>query len=147
MFHHSFEHIPDPTETLWSVSRLLTKKGICLIIVPTVSSYAWEHYRENWIQLDAPRHFFLHSIKSITLLAKKVNLNLEEIVYNSTDFQFWGSEQYLKNIPLKDPRSYGVDPSNSIFSNTEITVFKQKAKKLNLKNQGDACAFFLRNNK
>ncbi len=147
MFHHSFEHIPDPTETLWSVSRLLNKKGICLIIVPTVSSYAWEHYRENWVQLDAPRHFFLHSIKSITLLAEKVNLNLEEIVYNSTDFQFWGSEQYLKNIPLKDPRSYGVDPSNSIFSNTEITVFKQKAKKLNLKNQGDACAFFLRNNK
>jgi len=144
MFHHSFEHIPDPTETLQSVSRLLTKRGVCLIRIPTVSSYAWKHYRENWVQLDAPRHFFLHSIKSITLLAEKVNLNLEKVVYDSTYFQFWGSEQYIQDIPLTDPRSYSVDPSNSIFSDTEIAAFKQKAKELNSKNQGDACAFFLR---
>lgn len=147
MFHHSFEHIPNPTDTLHSVSRLLTKNGVCLIRVPTVSSYAWEHYRESWVQLDAPRHFFLHSIKSITLLAEKADLNLEKIVYDSTDFQFWGSEQYIRDVPLTDPHSYNVvDPSNSIFSNKEIAAFKQKAKELNLKNQGDSCAFFLRKN-
>jgi len=144
MFHHSFEHIPDPLETLQSVARLLTKGGVCLIRVPTVSSYAWEHYKENWVQLDAPRHFFLHSIKDIALLAEKVNLDLEKIVYDSTDFQFWGSEQYIRDIPLTAPRSYSVDPTNSIFSVFKIAAFKQKAKELNLKNQGDSCAFFLR---
>jgi SAM-dependent methyltransferase len=143
-FHHSFEHVPDPAVTLQSVSRLLPKGGVCLIRVPTVPSYAWEHYRENWVQLDAPRHFFLHSPESMTLLAKEANLNLEKVVYDSTDFQFWGSEQYIKGISLIDPRSYGVNPSNSIFSDKEIAEFKQKAKDLNLKNQGDSCAFFLR---
>lgn len=146
MFHNSFEHIPDPLDMLQSISRLLTKGGVCLIRIPIVSSYAWEHYGVNWVQLDAPRHFFLHSIESITILAEKVNLSLEEIVYESTDFQFWGSEQYMKNIPLTDAYSYSVSPSNSIFSNGEIAVFKQKAKELNLKNRGDACAFFLRKN-
>jgi 2-polyprenyl-3-methyl-5-hydroxy-6-metoxy-1,4-benzoquinol methylase len=137
-FHHSFEHISDPLETLQSVSKLLTKRGICLIRVPTVSSYAWEHYRENWVQLDAPRHFFLHSIKSITLLAEKVNLNVEKVVYDSTALQFTGSEQYLQDIPLIEP--------HSIFSSAEMAAFQQKAKELNLKNQGDACAFILRKN-
>ncbi|UCG28508.1 MAG: class I SAM-dependent methyltransferase [Bacteroidales bacterium] len=144
MFHHSFEHIPDPLETLQSVSRLLTERGVCLIRIPTVSSYAWEHYKENWVQLDAPRHLFIHSIKDIALLAEKVNLVLEEIVYDSTDFQFWGSEQYIRDIPLTAPHSYSVAPSNSIFSDIEIASFKQKAKELNQKNQGDSCAFFLR---
>ena len=137
-FHHSFEHISNPLETLQSVSNLLTKSGTCLIRVPTVSSYAWEHYRENWVQLDAPRHFFLYSIKSMTILAEMANLKVEKVIYDSTALQFTGSEQYLQDIPLIEP--------HSIFSNAEIKVFQQKAKVLNLKNQGDACAFILRKN-
>lgn len=146
MFHHSFEHIADPTKTVQSVARLLTRKGVCLISVPIVSSYAWEHYRENWVQLDAPRHFFLHSIKSVTLLAEKANLSVEKVVYDSSDFQLWGSEQCVRDIPLTAPHSYAVDPSNSIFSDTEIAAFRQKARELNLTNQGDTCTFFLRKN-
>ena len=138
MFHHSFEHLADPFETLQSVSRLLNTGGTCLIGVPTVSSYAWEHYRENWVGLDAPRHFFLHSAKSITILAEKLNMVVDNIVYDSTDFQFWGSEQYIRDIPLADARTH------SIFSKRDLLVYKQKAKELNLKNQGDTCAFFLR---
>ena len=144
MFHHSFEHIPDPIDTFQAVSRLLTERGECLIRIPTVSSYAWDHYRENWVQLDAPRHFFLHSTKSIALSAEKANLTLDRIVYDSTEFQFWGSEQYTRDIPLKDPRSFSVDSSNSIFSDQEIVEFKQRAKELNLNDQGDSCAILLR---
>ena len=144
MFHHSFEHVSDPLETLQSVSKLLNKGGICLIRIPTVSSYAWKHYMENWVQLDAPRHYFLHSIKSVSYLAEKANLSLEKVIYDSTDFQFWGSEQYLKNIPLTDSRSRFVNTSHSIFSSKEVSAFKQRAEELNRKNQGDTMAVFLR---
>ena len=143
MFHHSFEHIPDPTETLGSVAKLLTDSGTCLIRIPTVSSYAWEHYRENWVQFDAPRHFFLHSVKSMELLAAKANLKIEKIIYDSTEFQFWGSEQYLKDVPLFDNKSYAVNPKASIFSDVEIGVFKKRSVELNAANQGDAAAFFI----
>jgi SAM-dependent methyltransferase len=144
ILHHSFEHIPDPEETLNSVSKLLDNGGVCLIRIPTVSSYAWDFYKENWVQLDAPRHFFLHSLKSISILAEKVRLKVEKVVYESTSTQFWGSEQYIRDIALNDPRSYSVNPTNSIFSSNEIATFKQRAKDYNLKNQGDVCAFFLR---
>jgi SAM-dependent methyltransferase len=144
IFDHSFEHISDPFETLQTASSLLSKHGSCIIRTPTVSSYAWKHYKENWVQLDAPRHFFLHSIESIEFLAKKTGLRLEKIVYDSTYFQFCGSEQYIKNIPLLHKRSYKMNHKNSIFSNKEIRSFKRCATKLNLENNGDQAIFYLR---
>lgn len=144
MFHHSFEHIPDPMETMKSVSRLLDQGGVCLIRIPTVSSYAWEHYREKWVQLDAPRHFFLHSVKSIELLAGMTDLTLEKVIYDSTEFQFWGSEQYMRDIPLYNPEKQSFGRSRSLFSRKEMAGFRRQAADLNQKNQGDACAFFLR---
>ncbi|MFL9844364.1 class I SAM-dependent methyltransferase [Flavobacterium rhizosphaerae] len=143
MFHHSFEHISDPLETLKSVAGRLTQNGHCLIRIPVASGYAWEHYRENWVQLDAPRHFFLHTKKSMEKLVAGAGLKIKEIVYDSTDFQFWGSEQYIKGIPLFDEKSYAVNPSASIFSKEEIHSFKEKAVQLNNKNRGDMCAFII----
>jgi hypothetical protein len=85
-----------------------------------VSSYAWEHYGVKWVQLDAPRHFSLHPVESIRLLAKKAGLKVVNITHNSTSFQFWGSEQYERDIPLYDKRSYSVAPDGSLFSKKNI---------------------------
>lgn len=139
MFHHSFEHIPNPLETLQVVSKLLNENGHCIIRIPTVSSYAWRHYKEKWVQLDAPRHFFLHSIESMRILAKKSSLEISEIIYDSTAFQFLGSERYIKDIPLKN----GVS-DKEIFSNEEMESFKRQAAELNKNEDGDACAFILK---
>ena len=144
MFNHSFEHIQDPVETIEIVSRLLAGGGVCLIRIPTVSSFAWEHYKENWVQIDAPRHFFLHSIDSIKKLCWKVHLDMEKVVYDSTSFQYWGSEQYIRGIPLKSEQSHWVNPSESIFSEADIIKFEQSAQKLNLENRGDQAAFYLK---
>jgi SAM-dependent methyltransferase len=143
MFNHSFEHIPDPLETLQQVSRLLAEGGVCLIRIPTVSSYAWQHYGVNWVQLDAPRHFFLHSTKSINILAEKAGLRLREVVYDSTEFQFLGSEQYLRGISLYSDRSYSRNPAASIFSQSQVEVFKTRAQQMNRQNRGDQAAFYL----
>lgn len=144
MFNHSFEHISNPIETLQQCSELLNNGGVCLIRIPTVSSYAWNYYKANWVQLDAPRHFFLYSIDSINLLTQQSELRLEEIVFDSFEFQFWGSEQYLRDIPLRAENSYLNNPSKSIFTHSQIKSFKNKAKKMNLLKQGDQAAFYLR---
>ncbi|HOT28380.1 MAG TPA: class I SAM-dependent methyltransferase [Candidatus Ozemobacteraceae bacterium] len=144
MFHHSFEHMPDPCETLKSVSQILSDNGWCVVRIPTVSSYAWSHYRENWVQLDAPRHLFLHSIESMQYLAALTRLELVDVVFDSTAFQFWGSEQYQKGIALGDKNSYGIDPARSIFSQRKMLMFARKAKMLNRTHQGDQAAFYFR---
>jgi SAM-dependent methyltransferase len=144
MFHHSFEHIPDPAETLKAVYSLLNDSGRCIIRIPTATSYAWEHYRENWVQLDAPRHFFLHSAESMELLSSGAQMAVEKTLYDSTDFQFWGSEQYLKDIPLFDNKSYVVNPEASGFTKQEIDSFKERARILNREKKGDSAAFILK---
>ena len=143
MFHHSFEHLPNPIETLETVYRLLPSGGMCIIRIPLVSSEAWEKYGTDWVQLDAPRHFFLYSLDSLKILAEKTKFKLKDIIYDSDEFQFWGSQQYLKGIPLKAENSYGRSPANSIFSQQEIQNFKAMAHELNFSSRGDQAAVYL----
>jgi SAM-dependent methyltransferase len=143
MFHHSFEHLPNPIETLEAVHRLMPSDGICMIRVPLVSSEAWRKYGIHWVQLDAPRHLFLYSVESLKLLAEKTKFKIKEVVYDSSDFQFWGSQQYLKGIPLAAENSYGMNPDKSIFSEDEIKNYKNMAHKLNLESQGDQAIFYM----
>lgn len=144
MLHHSFEHVPDPTKTLQAISRLLKPNGYCVIRIPTVTSYAWKHYGVKWVQLDAPRHFYLHSVESMKILIDKAQLEMHTVIYDSTAFQFWGSEQYKNDIPLCDKRSYLLNPHNSLFSKQEIATFATRAEALNENNQGDQAIFYLR---
>ena len=135
MYHHSFEHVPDPREQLQKAAKLLSPGGCCLLRIPTVSSHAWEEYRENWYQLDAPRHFFLHSTKSVQFLAEQAGLALQDIVFDSTADQFQGSELYKRDIPF-------TSQANN-FPKSQVREWKAKAKKLNKKKHGDQAAFYL----
>jgi len=144
MFHHSFEHVPDPLRTLRSAFNLLESGGLCVIRIPIVSSYAWKYYGVNWIQIDAPRHFFLHSLQSMNILSKKTGFDLFDIGYDSTSFQFWGSEQLVNNIPLFDKYSYNSASKTSMFTKKDIVNFENRSKELNISRQGDSGIFYLR---
>jgi SAM-dependent methyltransferase len=137
MFHHSFEHIPDQLETLQAAARLLTPNGRCVIRIPVIG-YAWEEYGTNWVQLDPPRHFFLHTEKSLELLAQKAGLQIKSIEYDSFEFQFWGSELYRRGIALK---TAGVP--RRFFSAQEFRDFKKKSDELNVDRRGDQAVFVL----
>lgn len=141
-YHHSFEHISDPIESMKKVWEILPHGGTCVIRIPTCSSYAWEHYKTNWAQLDAPRHFFLHSVESMKYMADKIGFELYKIEYDSTHFQFSGSEKYVNDTPLRKPRKKGIHH----FIKRKLKKFKyiRMAKKLNREKRGDQAAFFLR---
>lgn len=143
MLNHSFEHMPEPLNALKELYRLLKSEGHILIRSPVAGSFAWREYGVNWVQLDAPRHFFLHTEKSINLLAEQTGFQVKDVVFDSTDFQFWGSEQYVKNIPYMDDRSYALNPGKSIFTKKQINIFKSKALELNKKQDGDSACFYL----
>ncbi len=144
MFNHSYEHVFDQLEVLQKAYELLTPGGICLIRIPTVTSWAWRTYGVDWVQLDAPRHLFLHSIKSMHILAEKTGFALDDVIYDSFAFQYWGSMQYQNNIALCDENSYAVNPGKSMFSNEQIKEFNAQSKQLNQQKAGDQAAFYLR---
>lgn len=144
MFNHSYEHVQDQQAVLEKTYQLLRPGGICMIRIPTVTSWAWRSYGVDWVQLDAPRHLFLHSLKSIHVLAEQAGFKLEEVIYDSFAFQSWGSIQYQQDIALHDKNSYAVAPDKSPFSKVDIQEFNTLSKELNKSKSGDQAAFYLR---
>jgi SAM-dependent methyltransferase len=136
MLHHVFEHIESGGQMLQACREHLKPQGKILLCFPTADSDAWEQYRENWVQLDAPRHLFLHTRTSFKLLAEKSGLKIEKWVCDSSAFQFWGSELYRKNLPLWDANGIEIKPE-SHFSKIEMKVFAERARKVNATQRGD----------
>lgn len=144
MFHHSFEHMEDPRGILETVVRLLAPNGVCLIRVPLVSSYAWDHYGVDWAQLDAPRHLFLHTEESLRRLVDDAGLEISRIVYDSNSFQFVASELYRRDIPLYPTSPAEAEALASAFTPEEVASFERHARDLNAERRGDQAAFYLK---
>jgi len=144
MFNHSFEHMDKQLEVLSRASGLLNKNGTIMIRIPVLSKYIWDMYNVNWVQIDAPRHYYLHTEESFKLLSDQAGLQIYRKEYDSTEFQFWGSEQIKDGIPLFDKRSYGINPRLSPFTDDDIQKFRILARKLNKEYNGDMACFFLK---
>lgn len=142
--NHSFEHMPDQYETLIKIHELLVPNGFCTIAMPVKTETIWDRYGTNWIQIDAPRHLIIHTVASFTNLARRAGFEVINVTFNSTAFQFWGSEQYLRDMPLKSEKSYSLSPRNSIFSREMIRRYHHEAEQLNRESQGDQAIFVLR---
>ena len=146
LMSHSFEHMENPAQALRETARLLRPGHFLVVRIPVAGKYAWRKYGTDWVQLDAPRHIFVHSEDSMGLLADQAGFTLKEVRYDSTAFQFWASEQYRQDIPLNDERSYAVNRRRSPFTKRQIATFEQQAKALNASGDGDqACFYFVRN--
>jgi SAM-dependent methyltransferase len=143
MLNHSFEHMPDPLQTLVKLRQLLKPHRYLLIRIPIVDSDQWHRYGSNWAGLDAPRHLYLHTRESMDLLATQAGFNVAEVVFDSDGFTDWASEQYAAGISLIDPRSYSVDPSASIFKQADIDKFVARAAQLNANGKADYAGFYL----
>jgi len=143
MFHHSLEHMPDQRLALEQARQRLRPGGYCIVRVPLSSSTAWASYGVHWVQLDAPRHLYLHSVDSMRRVAEQAGFACGDVAFDSTAFQFWGSEQYQQGISLRSERSYAVNPQASLFSAADIRRFDQQAEALNAQRLGDQAAFVL----
>jgi SAM-dependent methyltransferase len=144
MFNHSLEHMPDQQATLRHAASLLSEQGSVVVRVPIVDSYAWENYGTDWVQLDAPRHLFLHSQKSMREAARQAGLEVYDTFFDSSALQFWGSEQCRRGVPLASGQSYHINKRASGFSRAEIAAYKRRARDLNASGRGDQAAFYLR---
>jgi len=114
-----------------------------MIRLPVVNGEVWRSYRSDWVQLDAPRHYYLHSERSFKLLAEQAGLQVASITYDSTAFQFWGSEMYRRDIPLMEVHAPGKSLS-SFFSNEELASYEKRAVQLNEEHDGDQIVAILR---
>ncbi len=141
MLHHSLEHMDEQEAVLNKLYSLLKPKGILLLRIPVVSKPLMEIYNENVVSLDPPRHLYIHSAKSIEMLAKKAGFTIVKKVYDANEFSFWASEQYKMGISLNNnPESHLV---KKLFSDAQLAQWRSQISKLNSQEQSDNLAIYL----
>ena len=91
-----------------------------------------------------PRHFFLHSIASLRRVAGSARMEIAKIVHDSGSLQFFGSELYLRDIPLQPVVPSEVAARAAAFTQSELEVFERQAQTLNAEGRGDQAAFYLK---
>jgi 2-polyprenyl-3-methyl-5-hydroxy-6-metoxy-1,4-benzoquinol methylase len=144
MLNHSFEHMAQPMMVLERLRGHLNENGSIVIRMPVSDSRAWRTYGTDWVELDAPRHLFVHTQRSMNILAQRTGLVVSRTFFDSYALQFWGSEQYRRDIPLNDPRSYAENVKTDLFTGAEIENFDRSADELNRLGDGDRAGFVLR---
>ena len=135
MLHHTFEHVSDPRSVLQSCRRLLMETGRVLIRMPIMGNAAWQRYRTNWVQIDPPRHLILYTPRSFRSLAEAEGFHVEDVFYDSSSFQFWGSECVTVGRPFAGGRRG--------FTNEQLALWEREAAELNEANDGDQGGFVL----
>jgi SAM-dependent methyltransferase len=140
MFHHSFEHLPNPLEELACARTLINGSGCVLIRLPVMGTFAWRKYGTSWVQLDAPRHVTLQTEESLGLLADRAGFAVTDSVYDSTEFQFWGSDLYERDIPLS---TRSVRDHRASLRRKDLRAMRALAAQLNAARDGDQAAFYL----
>lgn len=141
MFHHSFEHLPDPLTTLKATAAKLSSDGVCLIRIPIATAGPWKRYGTHWAELDAPRHFHLHTERSLDHLAKQCGLKIVKTEYEETPFPYAGSELYLRDKPLFRDGKNLIDEE---FSDKDIKRFGELSHADVEAGQAGRAAFYLK---
>lgn len=143
LLSHSLEHMPDQKGMLAEL-RAMCGSATWLCVRLPLATEAWRRYREHWVQLDPPRHYYVHTARSFDELARQSGFRIERTVYDSTALQFWGSEQNRLGIPLSDPRSVGTGKESALFDRRRVRDWGREARELNQRQAGDQATFFLR---
>lgn len=144
MSHHSLEHTADQFGTLTHMRRVMKDNGVCLVRIPIAGTEPWRRYRENWIELDPPRHLVIHTQRSFELLVEKAGMRIELAEFDETGLGYWGSELYLAGIQYVDPATGQHRGPESVFDRVKVEEFATRARTANARRDGGRAAFYLR---
>lgn len=132
MFHHVFEHLPAPADTLREARAKLNPGGLCVIRMPTPSSDAFDRYGASWAEFDAPRHMTLISRPGMATLAAAAGFDVRLTIDDQRPWSLMASESCANDIPLKN-----LNPHRAPAALTRLCV------QANAAGRGDRAAFIL----
>ncbi|EOZ92011.1 hypothetical protein A33Q_4104 [Indibacter alkaliphilus LW1] len=136
MIHHALEHMDHPQAILKRCFELMDHESYLLVRLPVTDSKVWKDEGVYWVQLDAPRHFQIPSVSGLKKLAEKEGFESRGIVFDSTEFQFWGTEL------AKEGKILSKEEHMKVFSKQDMARWRKKAALYNQKSVGDQASFY-----
>lgn len=76
---HVLEHVPNLTEYIANLKRIVKPDGTIIIAVPNYKSYDAKYYNRFWAAYDVPRHLWHFSKTSIKRLFSDVDMELKNV--------------------------------------------------------------------
>jgi len=83
---HVLEHVHDPKTYIKRIYDILKKDGVLILEVPNISSWQARLFQANWFHLDAPRHYYHFSSKTLKRLLMDTGFNVKNM--NSFSFEY-----------------------------------------------------------
>jgi SAM-dependent methyltransferase len=142
MLHHSFEHAPDPLDVMASIRRLLRPGGVAVIRTPVMGTWFWRTFGPNWVELDPPRHLFVHTMASLSHCASAAGLRVHDVVWDSHAWEIIASDQIAKNVAWRDQNSWATNPPAGYAAAT-IRAYADRVTLLNRGGDAGRAAFYL----
>lgn len=134
MMHHVLEHMPNPAGAFADAKARLRPGGKLLVRIPLAASHTWRLYRENWFNLDPPRHLLVPSRRGLEALAARSGLRVAYTGFDGTEMAFQMSEHYRRDVP------YSANPRDTP---SRLRKFRRKAEAANRRGEGDQGVFLL----
>lgn len=91
----TLEHLRDPLETLREINRILKADGLLAISVPNIDSYQARIFKAKWFHLDAPRHLYQFSPRTIGGLLKNTGFDLQAVNHSCRRHNYVGLRMSL----------------------------------------------------
>jgi SAM-dependent methyltransferase len=98
---HVFEHLPNPSEILLVISRILKPGGILFISFPNIASLQARMFKGNWLHLDPPRHLFFFAPVDFKKLMKERKFNCIRTTFVSLEQNPFGMVQSILNTMFR----------------------------------------------
>jgi len=94
---HVLEHVPNLTDYISTLKKLLKTNGTLVIAVPNFKSYDALHYKEYWAAFDVPRHLWHFSQTAIQKLFQPEGMQIVKMIPMKFDAYYVSllSEKYL----------------------------------------------------
>lgn len=143
ILNHSFEHMFDHEAILLRLKQLLKPDGRVCIRMPLSNSLAWQQYRTDWFQLDAPRHVIIHSEKSFRELSTRCGFEIINTIYDSDSKQFLRSEIYKQGTSSNEFINAHNGRYTDFITEDHIQQHENLTLQVNKTGKGDQASFIL----
>jgi 2-polyprenyl-3-methyl-5-hydroxy-6-metoxy-1,4-benzoquinol methylase len=139
---HQLEHVIDPVSEIKSFINRLNENGLILIRTPVSDNKVYDKYKENWFQLDAPRHLNIFSRSSLIYLIESSNLEIIDIINDSNFDCNYLSDLYSKGISLHTAMNdEHLKPTKKLNNYREL---KKEVDEMNHANEADQVSIIVR---
>lgn len=95
---HVLAHLPNPSETLAEVNRVLKKNGLLVLTVPNISGFQAKIFKEFWFHLDVPRHLYFFEPNTLKQMLRKNGFKILKVNHFSSELEAQGLIYSMLNV-------------------------------------------------